>query len=79
MYVGLTNNLARRVWEHISELIEGFTKRYHIHKLVYFEEYLDINDAIKREKQIKSWSRNKKNALVMTKNPDFFDNGEQLI
>ena len=71
MYIGVTNDLARRIYEHKSELIDGFTKRYHVHKLVYFEEYSDIKDALAREKQLKSWSREKKSSLVKEKNPDF--------
>ena len=71
MYIGITNDLERRVREHKCELIDGFTKRYHINKLVYFEDYLDVKDAIAREKQIKGWSRAKKNRLVETKNPTF--------
>ena len=78
MYVGMTNDLKRRVYEHKFELIEGFTKRYHVHKLVYFEEYSDVNNAIAREKQIKSYSRTKKNWLVKTKNIDFEDLSDKL-
>lgn len=73
MYVGVTGDLWRRVFEHKSELADGFTKRYHIHKLVYFEEYDDVKDALRREKQIKGFSREKKNDLVKMKNPDFTD------
>ena len=73
MYVGVTNDLARRVWEHKNETNTGFTKRYHVHKLVYFEEYSIVDDAIRREKQIKSWSREKKNELVKTYNFTFED------
>ena len=69
LYIGVTDDLKRRVYEHKSEQIEGFTKRYHIHKLVYFEEYSDINEAIAREKQLKKWTRSKKNHLIETKNP----------
>lgn len=79
MYVGVTNDLKRRVYEHRSELIEGFTKRYHLHKLVYFEEYSDVNEAISREKQIKGYRREKKNALVKILNPKFKDLWEVLI
>ena len=79
MYVGVTNDLRRRMCEHKSEQIEGFTKRYHIHKLVYYEEYHEINNAIAREKQLKGWKRDKKNALVKTKNPDFDDWSESFI
>ena len=71
MYIGVTNDLQRRIGEHKAELIDGFTKRYHVHKLVYFEEYSDVTEAIAREKQIKGWSRSKKNQLVMSKNPWF--------
>ena len=81
MYVGVTNDLYRRVLEHKCEVVDGFTKRYHIHKLVYFEEYASVDDAIRREKQIKSWAREKKNDLVKIKNPEFadlFDNQGQM-
>ena len=73
MYIGVTNDLARRIQEHKSELIEGFTKRYHVHKLVYYEQCTDVNAAIAREKQLKGWKREKKNALVETMNPTWED------
>ncbi|MBR6354029.1 MAG: GIY-YIG nuclease family protein [Oscillospiraceae bacterium] len=69
MYIGVTNDLKRRLYEHKHELIEGFTKSYHVHKLVYYEETGDVRAAIEREKQLKNWSRAKKNALVETMNP----------
>ena len=78
MYVGVTNDLTRRIYEHKSRLIDGFTKRYHVDKLVYFEEYYDVNDAISREKQIKGYSRSKKNELVKKQNPDFKDFSQLL-
>ncbi len=68
IYVGVTNNLVRRVYEHKNELIDGFTKKYHIHKLVYYEETSDVYSALTREKQIKSWSRQRKNNLINTLN-----------
>ena len=71
MYVGVTNNLTRRLYEHKNELIDGFTKRYHVHKLVYYESTGDPVSAIAREKEIKGWSRSKKNALVESKNPNW--------
>ena len=77
LYVGVTNNLERRVNEHKSDTIEGFTKRYRVHKLVYCEEYSSINDAIHREKEIKAWRREKKDALVMTMNPEWRDLSEE--
>ena len=76
MYIGVTNNLQRRVYEHQEEKIEGFTKKYHVHKLVYFEEYSDVQYAIEREKQLKKWIRAKKNNLVETKNPNWNDLSE---
>ena len=66
IYVGVTNDLRRRLYEHKSNLIEGFTKKYHVHKLVYFEEYFKIDNAIAREKQLKRWIRAKKCCLVET-------------
>lgn len=79
MYIGVTNDLCRRIREHKEEQIEGFTKRYHTHKLVYYEGFHEINDAIKREKQVKGWTRERKNALVATKNPDLDDWSEHLF
>ena len=79
MYVGVTNDLRRRLYEHKSELIEGFTKKYHVHKLVYFEEYSDVDDAIAREKQLKHWIRLKKNALIEAQNPNWDDLGEYFF
>ena len=75
MYIGVTNDLQRRLYEHKAELIDGFTKRYHLHKLVYAEEFSKVNDAIAREKQLKRWTRAKKNWLVETKNPHWDDWG----
>ncbi len=69
MYIGMTGDLSRRIFEHQNELIEGFTKKYHVHKLVYLEEYSNPNDAIAREKQLKGWKREKKNELVESINP----------
>ena len=73
MYIGVTNDLPRRLYEHRQELVDGFTKRYHVHKLVYYEETSDVRAALEREKQLKSWSRAKKDKLVETCNPDWHD------
>ena len=73
LYVGVTGNLQRRLFEHKNEFVDGFTKRYHIHKLVYFETTSDATAAIDREKQIKGWSRARKNALISTMNPKWED------
>ena len=71
MYIGVTNDLIRRVYEHKSGMIEGFTKQYRVHKLVYFEQFEDVHAALEREKQLKKWSRAKKNGLVETANPEW--------
>ena len=77
LYIGVTNNLIRRVYEHKFELFEGFTKKYHIKILVYFEQYRDIADAIIREKRLKKWRREWKIALIEQNNPlwnNLYDN-----
>lgn len=71
MYIGVTNDVKRRVYEHKTGATEGFTKRYNVHKLVYVEHCNDVNAAIAREKQLKNWRREKKNALVESINPDW--------
>ena len=78
MYVGMTNNIVRRVYEHKNKLIDGFTKRYNIIKLVYYETFQDVRLAIEREKQIKKWRREKKNNLVNTMNPEWRDLSEDF-
>ena len=78
LYTGVTNDLLRRVHEHQSNAVEGFTSRYRLHKLVYFEVTNDINAAIQREKQIKGGSRQKKIALVNAMNPEWRDLSEDL-
>lgn len=70
LYTGVTNDLERRVKEHKSGLIPGFTKKYNCIKLVYYEEYSDINEAIDREKQIKGWKRIRKEELIDTANKE---------
>lgn len=69
LYVGVTNDLQRRIFEHKNNVIKGFTEKYNIHKLIYHEETNDVKVAIEREKQIKSWSRKKKISLIEKKNP----------
>ena len=71
MYVGITNNLQRRLYEHQHELLDGFTKRYRVHKLVYYECCGEVTSAITREKEIKGWTRKRKNALVESTNPNW--------
>ena len=76
LYVGITNNLIRRVYEHKNKLIDGFTKKYNINRLVYFEETSDVYSAIAREKQIKGWIRKKKIELIEKTNPKYRDLSE---
>jgi len=73
LYIGLTNNLMKRVFEHKNKIVEGFTKKYNINKLVYFETFGDINSAIAREKTLKGWLRSKKLDLIKTTNPGLED------
>ena len=80
IYTGVTNDLIRRVYEHKHNADPtSFTAKYSIHKLVYFEETSDVRSAIEREKQIKSWSRKKKNQLVETMNPKWEDLYNRLL
>jgi len=73
MYIGMTNNLERRIYEHKNKIVDGFSKKYNLCKLVYFEHINDVNAAITREKEIKKWRREKKNNLVVTVNPEWKD------
>ena len=73
IYTGVTNNLERRICEHKNKNVDGFTKKYNITKLVYFDSITDIRVAIEREKQIKGWTRQKKNVLIEDTNPKWDD------
>ena len=73
LYAGVTNDLVRRVFEHKNKLFEGFTARYSLDRLVYFEQTTDVGAAIAREKQLKGWLRSKKVALIESKNPRWQD------
>ena len=73
LYVGVTNDLLRRISQHRNGLAEGFTSRYRIHRLVYYEAFRDVRVAIAREKEIKGWRREKKTVLIESKNPAWED------
>src|SRR5262245_45012699 len=73
LYIGVTNNLVRRVYEHRTDLVEGFTKQYGVHRLVYFEQYDSIEQAILREKRLKKWNRAWKIQLIEENNPNWDD------
>ncbi|MFW5648651.1 MAG: GIY-YIG nuclease family protein [Candidatus Alkaliphilus sp. MAG34] len=78
LYTGITNNLERRVYQHKNKLVKGFTEKYNVNRLVYFDYTRDVNAAIAREKQIKGWTRKKKNKLVEDMNPNWEDLYEKL-
>lgn len=78
LYIGVTNDLVRRVWEHKSDFVEGFTRKYSVHTLVYYELFNDIDRAITREKQMKKWKRRWKLELIEKVNPDWNDLYDKL-
>ncbi len=73
LYIGVTNNIERRMYEHKNKMIDGFTKRYNLTKLVYFEETSDVRSTIEREKQLKNWHRDWKIKLINEFNPEWKD------
>jgi putative endonuclease len=79
LYIGVTSDLVKRVWEHKSDLIEGFTKKYAVHRLVYYEMHPDMLAAIAREKQLKKWNRAWKLELIEERNPDWKDLWDDLL
>ncbi len=79
LYVGVTNNLVRRIYEHKSDLVDGFTKRYGVHLLVYHESMNDVGSAIQREKRVKKWNRAWKIKMIERVNPDWRDLYDELV
>jgi putative endonuclease len=79
LYTGITNNLERRMFEHKNKLVDGFTAKYNVNKLVYFDYTPDVTSAIAREKQIKGWTRQKKNDLIQSINPEWRDLSEEFL
>ncbi|MBI4973064.1 GIY-YIG nuclease family protein [Candidatus Roizmanbacteria bacterium] len=73
LYVGVTSNLVKRIWEHKNQKVEGFTKKYEVHHLIYYELHDNPESAIRREKQIKKWNRKWKLRLIEEKNPEWKD------
>lgn len=78
LYIGVSGKLKGRVWEHKNKVVEGFTKKYNIDRLVYFEQSEDVWSALEREKQLKGWARKKKIALIEKENPDWRDLYDEL-
>jgi putative endonuclease len=79
LYVGVTNNLVRRIWEHKNDLVAGFTRDYRVHRLVWFEMHESAIGAITREKQVKKWNRDWKVNLIQAKNPEWNDLYETIV
>ena len=79
LYIGVTSNLIKRIWEHKNDVVDGFTKKYGIHLLVYYELTPDVNSAIKREKQLKKWRRKWKLELIEKMNPNWNDLYQSLL
>ena len=79
LYIGVTSNLVRRVLEHKNDILKGFTSKYHVHKLVHYEQCEMVDSAIQREKQLKAWHRNWKIRLIEETNPEWRDLYEDII
>ena len=79
LYIGITNNLQRRVWEHNNSFVDSFTSKYKVNKLVYYDILDSSYEAIKREKQLKNWHREWKLNLIKEKNPEFRDLYNELL
>ena len=79
LYVGVTSNLIKRIWEHKNKAVEGFTQKYNVDKLVYFEQYSDPENAIKREKRLKKYNRQWKVELIVKENPEWRDLYADLV
>ncbi len=79
LYIGVTNNLIKRIYEHKNNLVESFTRKYGIHDLVYYEQTEDVRSALQREKQLKKWNRKWKLRLIEEKNPEWKDLYDSLV
>ena len=79
LYIGVTSDLVKRVWEHKNDQVEGFSNKYKVHQLVWYEQHVDMNSAIEREKSIKKWKRGWKIALIEEENPHWRDLYESLV
>jgi putative endonuclease len=79
LYVGVTSDLVKRIWEHKNNMVEGFTKHYHVHQLVWYELHESMESAIMREKRLKDWKRVWKLELIESKNPDWLDMEDTIV
>jgi putative endonuclease len=79
LYIGVTSDLAKRVWQHKNQVIPGFTQRYHVHDLVWYEPHVTMESAIRREKALKDWNRSWKKRLISKTNPGWRDLYQDLL
>lgn len=79
LYIGMTNNIARRIDEHKTKVVKGFTQKYHVHRLIYYEVYDSPEEAIRREKNLKAWQRTWKLRIIEEINPDWNDLSTELL
>ncbi|MCL1076618.1 GIY-YIG nuclease family protein [Parashewanella spongiae] len=79
LYIGVTSNLIKRIWEHKNNIVEGFTQKYSVHRLVYFEQHDNMESAITREKQLKAWKRQWKINLIEETNPSWNDLWKSIL
>ncbi len=79
LYIGVTSDLIKRIWEHKHDLVEGFTRKYRVHVLVYFEQHDEMTEAIRRGKQLKKWNRAWKIELIEKANPEWRDLWQEII
>jgi putative endonuclease len=79
LYIGVTSNLVKRIWEHKNNMVEGFTKRYNVHRLVWYELHESMNSAIIREKRLKNWKRKWKLELIERGNPEWLDLFNKIV
>ena len=79
LYIGVTSNLVKRIWEHKNKMVEGFTKRYNVHRLVWYETHESMDSAINREKRLKNWKRKWKLELIESNNPKWLDLYNKIV
>jgi len=79
LYIGVTSNLVKRIWEHKNKMVEGFTKRYNVHRLVWYEMHESMESAITREKRLKNWKRKWKLELIESNNPKWLDMYNKIV
>ena len=79
LYIGVTNRLTKRVYEHKNDLVQGFKKKYGVHSLVYYEQSRDVRSAMEREKRLKAWKRRRKLRLIEEMNPEWNDLYDTLV